>query len=96
MQWAPETDIYCSLDGKTKSYCTPESYDGTSPVLYRNDGGGKFTNVTKEAGLHNPRGKGLGVAASDSVGNVEIVWPNGERQKVEGLEPGKIHVIEER
>ncbi len=63
--WSKEKDIYCSLDGKTKSYCTPESYDGASPVLYRNDGRGKFTDVTREAGLSNPRGKGLGVAVID-------------------------------
>jgi len=65
VQWSRATDIYCSLDGKTKSYCTPESYDGASPVLYRNDGKGKFADVTREAGLHNPRGKGLGVAVFD-------------------------------
>ena len=65
VQWSRETDIYCSLDGKTKSYCTPESYDGASPVLYRNDGKGKFADVTREAGLYNPRGKGLGVAVFD-------------------------------
>jgi hypothetical protein len=65
VEWTRETDIYCSLDGKTKSYCTPESYDGASPVLYRNDGKGKFSDVTREAGLHNPRGKGLGVAIFD-------------------------------
>jgi len=65
VQWSRETDIYCSLDGKTKSYCTPESYGGASPVLYRNEGKGKFVNVTQESGLHNPRGKGLGVAVFD-------------------------------
>ncbi len=65
VQWSRESDIYCSLDGKTKSYCTPESYDGASPVLYRNDGKGKFENITRESGLHNPRGKGLGVAVFD-------------------------------
>jgi hypothetical protein len=63
--WSRETDIYCSLDGKTKSYCTPESYQGASPVLYRNEGRGKFTDVSRESGLHNPRGKGLGVAVFD-------------------------------
>jgi hypothetical protein len=63
--WSRETDIYCSLDGKTKSYCTPESYQGASPVLYRNEGKGKFTDVSRESGLHNPRGKGLGVAVFD-------------------------------
>ncbi len=65
VQWSREKDIYCSLDGKTKSYCTPESYDGASPVLYRNDGSGKFADVTREASLSNPRGKGLGVAVID-------------------------------
>jgi hypothetical protein len=65
VSWTQETDIYCSLDGKTKSYCTPESYDGASPVLYRNEGKGKFTDVSRDSGLHNPRGKGLGVAILD-------------------------------
>jgi enediyne biosynthesis protein E4 len=65
VQWSIKTDIYCTLDGQTKSYCTPESYQGASPVLYRNDGGGKFADISEEAGLHNPRGKGLGVAVLD-------------------------------
>jgi hypothetical protein len=69
VQWTRETDIYCSLDGKTKSYCTPESYNGASPVLYRNDGKGKFEDVTRAAGLENPRGKGLGVAVFDFDGD---------------------------
>ncbi|HUO28369.1 MAG TPA: VCBS repeat-containing protein, partial [Bryobacteraceae bacterium] len=30
VQWTPKTDLWCSLDGSTKSYCTPESYKGTS------------------------------------------------------------------
>jgi hypothetical protein len=65
VEWSREKDIYCSLDGKSKSYCTPESYTGASPLLYRNDGKGKFEDVTKEAGLFNPRGKGLGIAVLD-------------------------------
>jgi hypothetical protein len=65
VRWSMESDLYCSLDGKSKSYCTPESYDGASPLLYRNDGKGKFQDVTREAGLENPRGKGLGVAIFD-------------------------------
>jgi hypothetical protein len=78
VQWSRETDIYCSLDGKTKSYCTPESYNGASPVLYRNDGRGKFEDVTRETGLHNPRGKGLGVAVFDfdSDGHLDLAVAN--------------------
>ena len=29
VQWTPTGDLWCSLDGATKSYCTPESYKGT-------------------------------------------------------------------
>ena len=35
VEWSSQTDLYCTLDGKTKSYCTPESYKGQSPTLYR-------------------------------------------------------------
>jgi len=27
VRWSPKEDIYCSIDGKRKSYCTPESYE---------------------------------------------------------------------
>ena len=65
VEWSLEEDIFCALDGVNKSYCTPESYDGASAALYRNDGPDGFTEVTESAGLSNPRGKGLGVAALD-------------------------------
>ena len=65
VQWSVETDLFCALDGKTKSYCTPESYKGASAVLYDNGGNGTFTDVTAARGLDNARGKGLGVAVMD-------------------------------
>ncbi|HXA82817.1 MAG TPA: VCBS repeat-containing protein, partial [Methylomirabilota bacterium] len=40
VQWSIESDLYCTLDGKSKSYCTPESYKGTSVRLWRNRGDG--------------------------------------------------------
>ncbi len=63
--WTPEKDLWCSLDGSTKSYCTPESYRGVSSKLYRNLGNGKFEDVTEKAGLYDPSGKSLGVAVLD-------------------------------
>src|SRR5665811_1557364 len=36
VQWSPKNDLWCSLDGATKSYCTPESYKGTRSRLYHN------------------------------------------------------------
>jgi len=65
VQWTEKTDLYCTLDGRTKSYCTPESYKGQSATLYHNRGDGTFENVTERAGLYDPASKGLGVAMLD-------------------------------
>jgi enediyne biosynthesis protein E4 len=65
VQWSPENDLYCTMDGKNKSYCTPESYKGTSVRLWHNDGGGRFSDVTQKSGLGEPTSKTLGVAMLD-------------------------------
>jgi len=65
VQWTPETDLYCTLDGKSKSYCTPESYKGTALRLWHNRGDGTFEGVTQKAGLGEPTSKTLGVAILD-------------------------------
>ena len=61
----PKGDLWCSLDGVTKSYCTPESYKGTRSRLYHNLGGGRFEDVTENAGLGDPTSKSLGVTILD-------------------------------
>jgi enediyne biosynthesis protein E4 len=73
VQWTPDTDLYCTLDGKSKSYCTPESYKGTSVRLWRNRGDGTFEDVTKKAGLNDPTSKTLGIAVLDYDGDG---WPD--------------------
>ena len=65
VQWTRKTDLWCSLDGATKSYCTPESYKGTPAKLYRNLGNGKFEDVTAKAGLGEANSKALGVTVLD-------------------------------
>ena len=65
VQWTPETDLYCTLDGKVKSYCTPESYKGTAVRLWHNRGNGTFEEVTQKAGLADATSKTLGVAVLD-------------------------------
>ena len=72
VDWSPKKDLFCTLDGKTKSYCTPERYPGTASHLYRNLGGGRFRDVTKEAGVWNPNQKALGVAPWDFNGDGKI------------------------
>ena len=69
VQWSPESDLYCTLDGKSKSYCTPESYKGTSVRLWHNRGDGTFEDVTKKAGLGDPASKTLGIAVLDYDGD---------------------------
>jgi hypothetical protein len=73
VQWTPATDIYCTLDGKTKSYCTPQAYKGTSLRLWHNNGNGTFTDVTKQAGLYDPTSKSLGIAILDAN---QDGWPD--------------------
>ena len=63
--WSQEKDIFCTLDGVNKSYCTPESYPGTSGRLYHNERNGTFTDATKKANLYETASKGLGVAVAD-------------------------------
>jgi enediyne biosynthesis protein E4 len=65
VQWSAPKDIHCSMDGKTKSYCTPESYPGQSLKLYRNIGSGRFEDVTSKAGLENSKSKSLGIVVFD-------------------------------
>jgi hypothetical protein len=65
VQWTPEADLYCTLDGKSKSYCTPESYKGTAARLWHNRGDGTFEDVTQKAGLGEPTSKTMGIAVLD-------------------------------
>ena len=73
VQWSLATDLWCSLDGSTKSYCTPESYKGTQSRLYRNEGAGRFVDVTAKAGLSDTASKSLGVVVFDYNGDG---WPD--------------------
>jgi hypothetical protein len=73
VQWTAKTDIWCSADGKSKTYCTPESYKGQSLRLYHNLGGGKFEDATGRAGLQNAGSKSLGIAVFDYNGDG---WPD--------------------
>ena len=65
VQWSMQGDLYCTLDGKSKSYCTPESYKGTSVRMWHNLGNGTFEDATKKAGLNEPTSKTLGIAILD-------------------------------
>jgi len=73
VQWSAETDIFCTLDGVNKSYCTPESYKGASARLWRNRGNGRFEDATSKSGLFDSTSKTLGIAVLDSNNDL---WPD--------------------
>jgi len=65
VRWSPEHDVFCSLDGKHKSYCTPEAYRGETCWLFHNRGDGTFEDVTAQSGIFDTSSKSLGVAMLD-------------------------------
>ena len=65
VQWSIQGDLFCTLDGKSKSYCTPESYKGASARLWHNLGNGKFEDATTKARFFDSTSKSLGVAVLD-------------------------------
>jgi enediyne biosynthesis protein E4 len=65
VRWSPERDVFCSLDGVHKSYCTPEAYRGDTCWLFHNRGKGRFEDVTATSGIFDSSSKSLGVAMLD-------------------------------
>jgi hypothetical protein len=65
VRWSPEHDVFCSLDGVHKSYCTPEAYRGDTCWLFHNRGNGTFEDVTAASGIFDSSSKSLGVAMFD-------------------------------
>jgi hypothetical protein len=74
VEWSPEIDRQqaFTLNGRDRAYGPPMSYGGAFSTLYRNDGDGRFTNVSAAAGIQvtnpatgAPMGKALGVAFVD-------------------------------
>lgn len=74
VRWNREIDLAqeFSLLGHGRAYGPPMSFEGTFPYLYRNEGGGTFTDVSASAGVQIknpstglPMAKSLGVAPID-------------------------------
>ncbi len=63
--FGPNSQRYCNIGAGMPSSCRPMVYGGTADVLYHNNGDGTFTNVTKSAGIYQPKGINLSVGAAD-------------------------------
>jgi hypothetical protein len=66
IDWSLSTERDCYNPLGERDYCAPNSYEAPArDVLYRNQGGGRFQDVTEAAGLDQGFGNGLGVVTGD-------------------------------
>ena len=65
-------------DSRARAYCRPDVYAGAPSTLFRNNGDGTFTDITRAAGLYRPDGKGLGAvfADFDEDGRIDLFVAN--------------------
>ncbi|HBY61400.1 MAG TPA: CRTAC1 family protein [Solibacterales bacterium] len=69
-KWDPKTEPFCGdTRGAYRTYCHPKYYEGLPNRLYRNEGGGRFTDVSAASRIGKHIGKGMGVAVSDYDGD---------------------------
>ncbi len=66
LDWDFSKNVWCGdRAAGRRSYCHPSHFQPISHLVYRNNGDGTFSDVTRQAGLAGARGKGLGVAFQD-------------------------------
>jgi len=93
LRWSREIDLslHCTLKGEGRAYCRPDAFQGTFPYLYRNDGGGKFADVSEAAGvqIRNPdtgvplaKSLGLALVDLDADGWMDVVVANDTVQNL--------------
>ena len=75
VRWSKEIDFKLDfrLTGIGRAFGPPQSYEGTFPYLYRNEGDGRFTDVSETSGVQvaNPV-TGLPMAKSLALATVDI------------------------
>jgi hypothetical protein len=71
--WDFDKDPFCGsrLTG-VRVYCHPGEFDPLPNMLFRNNGDGTFTDVSKSSGIGRHQGKGMGVAFADYDGDGHI------------------------
>ena len=82
VDFAMDNNKHCASAGGQRDYCGPRAYNAAPDRLYRNEGDGRFTDVTTAAGLDAAFGSGLGVVCADFNldGWVDIYVANDQRE----------------
>jgi hypothetical protein len=68
LDWSPENNRVCGTEGKRLN-CSPTYYEGLPNLLYRNEGGGRFSDVSAPTGIGAHVGRGMSVAVADADGD---------------------------
>ncbi|MBK5290142.1 MAG: CRTAC1 family protein [Acidobacteriia bacterium] len=73
IDFTPTNNKACFAPSGERDYCTPKAYNPVNATLYRNEGNGKFSDVSARSGITAARGPGLGVTITDAN---EDGWPD--------------------
>ncbi len=73
IDFTPANNKKCYAPSGERDYCTPKAYQPVPARLFRNEGGGRFSDVTVPSRIASAAGPGLGVAAADGNGDG---WPD--------------------
>ena len=72
------SDVWCGTHKEGyRSYCTPDIFKPIAPLVYHNEGNGRFTEVSQAIGIAKP-GRGLGIALADydRDGHIDVFIAN--------------------
>lgn len=100
VEWSREFDESqdFTLDGTLRAYGRPQEFGGTQPYLYRNDGEGKFNNVSADAGIQvtdpntgEAMAKSLGLCFVDVTGDglLDVMVANDTVQNLMFINQGE-------
>lgn len=67
LDWDISRNILCGTP--FRAYCRPDKFSGVTNILFRNEGGGRFRDVSERSGIASVKGKALGVAFNDYDGD---------------------------
>ncbi len=79
VRWSVADELTCYSKPHPEDYCSPNAYAAPAPdTLYRNEGAGRYTDVSLAAGLRAAFGNGLGIVCSDfdSDGRIDVFVAN--------------------
>ena len=70
IDWIPAIERDCYAPNGLRDYCSPGTYNRPArDTLYRNEGDGRFRDISVVVGIGNHPGAGLGVIATDLTGD---------------------------